>query len=117
MFRDAGKALVIIALIAGLAVLYSLRDQERFQVLEKDVKSPLFLTSLVAIVALSIWGLSSSDERVYEAVSKGVIAFVTAYLSRLNMSFAAFFIVVIFAYFTFNWPTQGGVLLRSSRKK
>lgn len=95
------QVLILICILACIAVIYALRNEEKFNLLKKDFEHPVFLFFIVAIIIISIWGLSNDNPHIKDATIKAIIAFITAYLAHLNMVFLVFFIVMIFGYFTF----------------
>jgi len=95
-----GMMFSLVGIVVTAVVLYSLRDEERFAVLRKDFTNPVFLTLLVVIVAVYIWGMCSKNLKMNNAVQKGLLAFITAYMAHLNMSVAVFFIVCIVVFYT-----------------
>lgn len=97
---DEIQVLILISIIACIAMLYALKDEEKFNILKKDFTNLMFLLFAIMICVISIWGLSNSNEKVKDATVKAIIAFITAYLAHVNMVFLVFFIVIIFGYYT-----------------
>lgn len=98
--KDMTKLGIGIAIVALVAIIYALRDEEKFSVLKKDFTTPVFVGIFIIIVALSAIGLSLREGRTKNATRHAVIAFITAYLAHLNMAFAVFFIVGLFVYYS-----------------
>ena len=88
-----------ITIVSLVAIIYAMKDQERFAVLKKDFSNPIFITIFSVIIILSIIGLSTKNERLKNSTRHATIAFITAYLAHLNMAFAVFFIVGLFVYY------------------
>jgi uncharacterized membrane protein len=98
--EDTTKLAIGISIVALVAVVYALRDEERLSVLKKDFTTPVFVGVFVLIIILATIGLSLKEGRAKNATRHAVIAFITAYLAHLNMAFAVFFIVGLFVYYT-----------------
>lgn len=98
--KNMTKLGIGISIISLAAIIYTMRDEERFSVLKKDFTTPVFVGIFTMIVIFSVIGLTVSKGRLKNATRHAVIAFVTAYLAHLNMSFAVFFIVGLFVYYS-----------------
>lgn len=96
------QVLILVSIITCIAVLYALRDEEKFNILKKDAQHPVFLSFVIIIIIISVWGLNNKNPRINDATIKAIIAFITAYFAHLNMAFLVFFIVIIFAYYVSN---------------
>lgn len=94
------QVLILISIIACIAVLYALKDIEKFNILKKDFTNPTFLLFVFVIFIISVWGLTNENDKINDATIKAIIAFITAYLAHVNMVFLVFFIVMIFGYYT-----------------
>lgn len=99
MSENDTKLLSIVFIITFLAVLYAFKDKERFDILKKDFTNPLFLFFITIIIIICITGIAKGSSKTRKAIEHAAIAFIIAYLSRLNMVFLAFFIVGAFVYF------------------
>jgi predicted permease len=88
-----------VTIVALIAIIYAMKDEEKFAILKKDFTNPIFTGIFVAIIILSVIGLNVKEGRLKNATRHATIAFVTAYLAHLNMSFAVFFIVGLFVYY------------------
>lgn len=96
---DNKHILLFVSIITTIAMVYAMKDEERFSILKKDFTNPIFLVSFFVICVFTVWGLSTNDSKTNKAIEKAIIAFITAYLAHLNMSFVVFFIIAIFAYY------------------
>lgn len=101
---DNKHIFLFVSIILIIAILYAMRDEERFGIMQKDFSNPVFLFFFVLIIFFSFLGMNYQNTRINNAVEKATIAFITAYLAHLNMSFAVFFIVAIFAYYFGSTP-------------
>lgn len=101
---DNKRIFLFVSIIVTIAIIYAMRDEEKFSILKKDFSNPVFLFFFVLIVFFSFLGMNYNDKKINGAVEKATIAFITAYLAHLNMSFAVFFIVAIFAYYFGSTP-------------
>ena len=95
---NIGIVLIMVFLMAASILIF--RDQEKLDVIKKNFTDETFITFFVIIVSLIVYGLQNKNNKVRISIRNGAIAFVTSYFSRLNMSYAVFFVVVIFVYFT-----------------
>jgi hypothetical protein len=93
------KDVLLIIIVTLLAILFALKDQERFAVLNKDFRNRLFVSCFVTVVFFATSGLLFGDDRLKSATKSAIIGFMIAYLAHLNMSFAVFFLVGIFVYY------------------
>lgn len=98
--KNMTKLGIGIAIVALIAIVYAMKDEERFAVLKKDFTTPVFVGIFSTIIILSAIGLSFDEGRLKNSTRHAIIAFITAYLAHLNMAFAVFFIVGLFVYYT-----------------
>ncbi len=91
---------ILIGIIVTVVIVYSLRDEEKFSLMVEDFSNPVFVSLVIIIIATTIWGVLSDNIVLHNAIQKGAIAFLTAYMSRLNMAVAIFYIIAIFVYYT-----------------
>jgi len=61
------------------------------------MNNPLFIISFVITTGISIYGLSS-DYNLKKATRHALVAFIIAYMARLNLPFASFILVGLITY-------------------
>ena len=93
------------ALLLGIFFMMKKESRRKLLLNFKDIH---FMIYFVAIALFSYFVLSSpakSDKsrRLKEAVRKAIVAFMIAYLARLDMVFAPFLIVFSVDYFLSGW--------------
>ena len=92
---------LIIAIIAWcIAVLVILYRHQRLNMLIDDIKNIWFSSILCIIIAFTVYCWYSDNKKLKLASQKASVALLIAYLARLDMVFAAYFIIFIFAYYT-----------------
>ncbi len=96
---DKIKLFIIVFILTSFCVIYAMKDKEKFDILKKDFLSLHFLIIFFIIFIIICVGLVIAKKRIKSAIIYGTISFITAYLGHLNMSFAVFFIVSLFAYY------------------
>lgn len=96
--KDMIKLTVFILIFICMCIIYAMRDIEKINILKKDFTSIEFLSIFIIIIFFIIIGFILKG-RIKIAVIYGTISFITAYLGHLNMSFAVFFIVSLFAFY------------------
>lgn len=87
----------VVVLLGSIIIL---RNEEKFSVIKKDFSDPLFLTFFAVISIMIILGLTNKNEKVKRTTVHAMVAFITAYFSHVNMSFAVFFLAAIIYYYS-----------------
>jgi hypothetical protein len=92
---------LIIAIIAwSMIVILILYKRKKLNIILNDIKNTWFMFSLVIVIAFTIYCWHSKDDHLKESSQKALVALLIAYLSRLDMVFAVYFIIFIFAFYT-----------------
>jgi len=92
---------LIIAIIAwSMIVILILYKHKKLNIILNDIKDTWFMFSLVLVIAFTIYCWNSKDDHLKESSQKALVALLIAYLSRLDMVFAVYFIIFIFAFYT-----------------
>jgi len=92
---------LIVAIVAwSICVMLILYKHKKLRMLLHDLKNMWFVFSLVLVILFTIYCWYSQDQLLKESSQKAVVALLIAYLSRLDLVFAVYFIIFIFAYYT-----------------
>ena len=87
----------IIAWIISISLV--LYKHNKFKVIYNDIKNIGFSISLVIVIIFSVYCWHSNNEKLKLSAEKASFGLIIAYLSRLDMVFAAYFIIFIFAFY------------------
>jgi len=89
-----------IFIILGVATIFVLRDEEKFNKFKKDFHKPEFIFFSLLILVLSVIGINSDHERIRESTRAALISFIIAYCAYVDLFFACFFITGVVVYIT-----------------
>lgn len=90
---------IYIPIIFFLIILPMSIVRGKFYVIKEDMKNPLILILLIAIIIFSIWGLRNSDLNVRFSTQRSINALMIAYLAHIDMPFAAYIVTWIIVYY------------------
>ena len=97
---EENKKEMIVAIVAWvLVVCIILVKHKKAGIIINDLYRPLFTISLITIIIFSIYCWHSKNKKLKLASEKAIVSFIIAYLSRLDLVFAVYFIIFIFAYY------------------
>ena len=77
-----------------------LYKHDKVGMIMNDLKKLDFLFSFILLCVISIYSWHSKNKKLKKSSQHAIIAFLIAYLGRLDLVFAAYFIIFIFAYYT-----------------
>jgi len=90
-------AVSIIAWVVSISLV--LYKHNKFKIIYNDIKDIGFSISLIIVIIFSVYCWHSDNEKLKLSVEKASFGLIIAYLSRLDMVFAAYFIIFIFAFY------------------
>ena len=90
-------AVSIVAWIVSISLV--LYKHNKFKIIYNDLKDIGFTVSLIIVIIFSVYCWHSKNEKLKLSAEKASFGLIIAYLSRLDMVFAAYFIIFIFAFY------------------
>jgi hypothetical protein len=97
--KSTMKQLIVSIVAWILIVALILYKHKKLYIIRNDIINPSFSISLLAVIIFSVYCWHSDNQKLKLSTEKACFALIIAYLSRLDMIFAVYFIIFIFAYY------------------
>lgn len=98
---DEEKHKQLVCAIIGwtIMVLLILYKHNNLYILLNDLKNVWFVLVLIIIIIFTIFCWKSENEKLRLSSEKACVALLIAYMAKLDLIFAAYFIIFIFSYY------------------
>ena len=97
--EDKKKEMIVSIFAWVLVVIIILVRHKKASIIFNDLTRPIFSLSLISIIIFSVYCWHSNNEKLKLSSQKAIVAFIIAYLARLDLVFAAYFIIFIITYY------------------
>ena len=101
MEEEYGNEELIIAVIAWVVMVgLIIIKHKKATLLLNDFRNLTFVISFIVVTVFTVFCWHSNNEKLKLSSQKASVALLIAYLSRLDLIFACYFIVFIFAFYS-----------------